>query len=455
MKDNEIENEKQELAAVKDRAIQENRTITKEEAIAYIEGANGKEIHLGLEVMEALMDLLDWPSENQKIIHVTGTNGKGSVCEILSQILQSEGYRVGAFNSPYFDKPNECIRINGEQISDEQLTQYVSQLLPVVEQLEEKNLKPSGFELLTAIALLYFKDNQADYTILEVGLGGRLDATNAIQSSILSIITKVAIDHKNFLGETLEAIAKEKAGIIKEKGLVVMSKQEESVMKVIEHVIEKQNAKLYTMEPQDVKLIQVTEQMQWFRYKKEAYCLNMIGTYQVYNASLAIEAIKVLNQHGLAQVHKAAIKNGLSRVYWAGRFEKMMEHPLCFIDGAHNVDGIAALAETLKKLKKRKTIAIVGILRDKEVEQMISIIGPQIEQFIVTRPLNPRAMEPEKLGKLLMPYGKVYIEEKIDKALDLAMELAYEIEESQILGFGSLYMIGELRKCLLKYNAKA
>ena len=424
----------------------------REEAIAYIQGANGKEIHLGLEVMDALMALIGWPSEGQKIIHVTGTNGKGSVCEILGQILKCEGYKVGAFNSPYLDEPNECIRINGEKISDDKLTRYVSQLVPIVNTLEEKNLKPSGFELLTAIALLYFKDSKVDYTILEVGLGGRLDATNIIQTSSLSIITKIAIDHKNFLGDTLEAITKEKAGIIKKKGLVVVSRQEKGVMEVIEDTVKKQNAKLYVMEPEEVKLIQMTEEMVWFRYKKEAYSLNLIGTYQAYNASIAIEAIRVLNQNGLARIHQASIKNGLMQVKWPGRFEKMMEHPPSFIDGAHNVDGIKALTETLSKLPRRKTIALVGILKDKEVEQMVSIIGPCIEQFVVTKPLNPRAMETKALSKLLKPYGKVYVEEDIEEALKLAIRLADEIEDSQILGFGSLYMLGELRKCFLKYK---
>ena len=434
-------------------SLEVQKPLTKEESIKYIEGANGKDIHLGLEVMEALMTAIGWPNEGQKIIHVTGTNGKGSVCEILSQILKCEGYKVGAFNSPYFDEPNECIRINDEKISDDKLIYYVAKLVPIVSALEEKNLKPSGFELLTAIALLYFKESQVDYTILEVGLGGRLDATNIIPSSSLAIMTKIAIDHKNFLGDTLEAIAKEKAGIIKKDGLVLMPRQEKSVMKVVEDTVKKQNARLYVMEPEEVKLIQMTEEMLWFRYKKEAYSLNLLGTYQAYNASIAIEAIKVLNQNGLARVHKAAIKNALMQVKWTGRFEKMSQQPLSFIDGAHNVDGIKALTETLNKLPKRKTIAIVGILKDKEVEQMIATIGPWIDQFVVTKPLNPRAMEPKALGKLLKPYGTVYIEENIEKALKLAIELASETKESQILGFGSLYMLGELRKCFLKSKA--
>lgn len=452
MRDTAIESEKEDIINNLINTDQVQKSITKEEAIAYIEGANGKDIHLGLEVMDALMTLIGWPSEGQKIIHVTGTNGKGSVCEILGQILKCEGYKVGIFNSPYFDEPNECIRINGEKISDDKLVYYVSKLVPIVEQLGEKNLKPSGFELLTAIALLYFKDSKVNYIILEVGLGGRLDATNIIKSASLSIITKIAIDHKNFLGSTLEAIAKEKSGIIKKEGLVVMPRQEKGVMEVVEDTVQKQNAKLYIMEPEEVKLIQMTEEMLWFRYKKEAYSLNLIGAYQAYNASIAIEAIKVLNQNRLAQVHEASIKNGLMQVKWPGRFEKMMQHPLSFIDGAHNVDGVKALTETLNKLPRRKTIAIMGVLGDKEVEQMVSIIGPWIEQFVVTRPLNPRAMEPKTLCKLLKRYGKVYVEENIEKALKLAINLASEINNSQILGFGSLYMLGELRKCFLKYN---
>lgn len=430
-----------------------NGMMTKEEVVSYLEGANGKEIHLGLEVMQALMEVYDWPCRNQKIIHVTGTNGKGSVCEILSQILQCEGYKVGVFNSPYFEVPNECIRVNDEMISDEEMIQYMSELREKADQLEEKKLYPSAFECLTTLALQYFKDQKVDYVILEVGLGGRLDATNIIEQSSLSIISKIAIDHKNFLGSTLESIAKEKAEIIKKNGLVLIPRQEE-ILNVVEEVCHKENAELCIMEPEKVKLIEMTDQMLWFRYKEEAYCLNLIGSYQAYNASLAIEAVNILNAHGLSQVHKAAIKNGLAKVRWAGRFEKIKENPLCFIDGAHNVDGIRGLSETLYRLPRRKNIAIVGILKDKEVEEMVELIGPQIDTFIVTKPLNPRAMEPNVLAEKFLPYGKVYIKDEIEEALSLALKLASEEENTQIIGFGSLYMIGKLRSCFLALEDK-
>lgn len=425
--------------------------MVKKSIEAYLEEANGKNIKLELEQMAALMEALDWPDEQLKIIHVTGTNGKGSVCEMLSSILQNGGYKVGVYSSPYFEKPNECIQINHEMISDEVLMMYINQLKPILEQLEQENLMPSGFEILTAMALLYFRDMKVDFVILEVGLGGRLDATNIIKKSCLSIITKVAMDHMNFLGNSLSEIAREKAGIIKSDSLVLTSLQGEQVMNMIKKCCAKQKAELNLVNFSEIHDVKVTECKTIFTYQKEIYELSVSGKYQAYNASIAISAIQLLRQKGLVNLEDKEVKAGLRKISWPGRFEKVKENPLCFIDGAHNVDGMMALAETLQQLPRRKTIAIIGILRDKEIEQMLKIISPQIDVFIVTKPLNPRAAEVEELATKIKEYAKeVYVEPVIEKALEKALKLSYKQDNIQIIGFGSLYMIGYLRSLFLK-----
>ncbi|MBP3886852.1 MAG: bifunctional folylpolyglutamate synthase/dihydrofolate synthase [Cellulosilyticum sp.] len=507
--------------------------MTKAEVLQYLDGVNGKTIKLGLGPITALMEAVNWPDRGQKIIHITGTNGKGSVCEMTSQILQAGGYRVGTFNSPYFEVHNECIRINNQMISDEDLLRLMNEIEPSLKTLEKQEVKLSGFEILTVLALLYFKERQVDFVILEVGLGGRLDATNVIENSVLIILTKIALDHQNFLGNSIEEIAKEKAGIIKTNGLVLMPDQESNIMKVIKAQCKEKNAclktirikepslegaqesevqetqpkgiesngiKLEGLELEEIKSIRIdSKRIQSikldesgieFRYKEKSYKLNMLGKYQVYNAILAIEAVELLNQHQGLEVSDQQIKIGLEHAKWAGRFEKVRQQPLCFVDGAHNVDGIKALVDTLKLLPKRKTIAIIGMLRDKEIDEMLKEIMPYIDVCIVTKPLNPRAEEVEVLADKIKGYmGEVYIREQVEEAYDLALELARKIKRQvemqtliehpqtsnikqltqaiiparvqesigeevvQIIGFGSLYMIGKLR-CIMKREVR-
>ncbi len=425
--------------------------MTKKEMVAYLEGVNGKTIKLGLENVTALMEALGWPDEGQRIIHITGTNGKGSVCEMMSQILQQGGYKVGTFNTPYFNVHNECIRINNEMISDDMLFELMNQIEPVLKQLESEDRLPSGFEILTALALLYFKNMKVDFVILEVGLGGRLDATNVIKSSILTIITKIAMDHQGFLGNSLEDIAREKSGIIKKHGLVLVPEQASNVMDIIKSKCIEQKAKLNTLKSNEIKDIELSENGIVFKYKEESYKLSMAGKYQAYNASIAIEAMRLLKAYGYLPVSNEQIKKGIEVTKWTGRFEKVTEKPLCFLDGAHNVDGILALTETIEMLPKRRTIAIIGMLKDKEIDAMLKIIMPYIDTCIVTKPLNPRAEDTKILAQKVKGYiDEVYIREEIKEAYELALEQVHENEEVQIIGYGSLYMIGELRKIIIE-----
>lgn len=404
------------------------------------------EMKLGLDNITALMKRLKNPENQLRIIHVAGTNGKGSVCQMLGSILQEAGYKVGSFNSPHLIVPEECIRINGEQIASSVFDDYMEGIQEKAQGLELLNLYPSYFEMLTALGFLYFKEQGVDFVILEVGLGGTLDATNVIQKSEMSILTKISIDHKDILGDTLEAIAKQKAGIIKPSGLVVAPLQEESINQVIQEVCASKQAELRWMNPGDIQVQEVSIEGTVFWVQEKPYQLKMIGKHQAYNASIALQAISVLKEKYLIVITGEQIRQGLYKATWQGRIEKISEKPLTFIDGAHNVDGIGALADTLEKLPSRYTIGIVGILRDKEVEEMLDIISEQVDEWIVTEPDNPRAMSKEELAKKLIKYNKsIQISQSVEEAVEMAVSRAEHTPNSQVIAFGSLYMIGHVR----------
>lgn len=425
--------------------------MTREEVLTYLEGVNGKEIKLGLRQIRALMERLNHPDEHLQIIHITGTNGKGSVSQFISQILQQAGYTVGCFNSPYFEVPNECIRINDEMILDKELIDYMEHMEPHIKVLQEKGIELSGFELLTALALLYFYKKRVDFVILEVGLGGLLDATNVISKSLVSVITKISVDHKDFLGSTLADIATQKAGIIKPNGLVIAPEQVQEVMKVIDDACHKEGAHIEWMRRDSIKDVVVQEEGTTFKIGDTHYELQMIGSHQAYNCAIAIKVIEVLREKKALIVSNEQIQKGVYKTKWPGRFEKMSSKPKIFIDGAHNLDGIKSLAQTINQLKKCYSIGIIGILRDKEVDEMLSVICPQFDVLIVTMPNNPRATSAEVLAEKIKQYPcKVYIDTKVQNALERALDLVDKHSEAQIIGFGSLYMIGELRHLILE-----
>mgnify|MGYP002679021321 CR=1 FL=1 len=414
-------------------------------ALEYLEVFNGGGIRLGLENITLLMERLGNPEDKLQIIHIGGTNGKGSTSAFISNALKENGYKVGCFNSPYLVTPRENIRINNENINEEDFLACVIKVTESAKVLKAEGHEPSYFEIMVGVAFTYFYEKQVDFVVLEVGLGGALDGTNVIKKSLISVITKISIDHKDFLGDTLTSIATQKAGIIKENGLVVTGTQDIEVMTVLQKVCEQQNAKLIEANCKAAKVVSITQDGTCFEIAGESYHLGLIGAHQVYNCMIALEVLNVLKEKGV-QLGKTQIRRALNETKWEGRFEKIGEKPLFFIDGAHNVDGIMALRDTITALEKRYTIGIVGILKDKEVDEMLEIIAPCFETLIVTTPHNPRAMNAETLANKIKSYGKeVYETGNIHEAKEKALEIAALHENSQIIGFGSLYMIGELR----------
>ena len=427
------------------------------EALNYINDKNKFGSRLGLETIGKLLDLLGNPHLGMNYIHIGGTNGKGSTSSYIRNALQEAGYRVGLFISPYLERFNERISINGEDIPDDKLAEITNRVKDKIEiMLEEGYEHPTTFEIVTAIAFVYFNEESVDYTILEVGLGGRSDSTNVIKKSLASVITTIDYDHIDILGDTLGKIAYEKAGIIKEKGLVISYPQQAEAAKVIKRVALEKEAELIKCPMENVVIKDLNEfgGIFDFKYNDRIYNgveINLLGEYQIYNATLALYTLLILRDKGLIDITDIQIRNGFKKTRWKGRLEILKRNPTFLIDGAHNLQGVKTLAESLKMFKYKRLILGIGILKDKDVEHMVEILAPLADEIVITQVNMPRRMESESLEKIIKKYNeKTFIEKDIEKAIDKTYELANE--EDLIVFAGSLYLIGDVRKALLKDN---
>ncbi|ADH60527.1 FolC bifunctional protein [Thermoanaerobacter mathranii subsp. mathranii str. A3] len=423
-----------------------------EEAISYIHGTYKFGIKLGLENIRRLLSYMGNPQKSLKIIHVAGTNGKGSTSAFISNILQQAGYKVALYTSPYLEEFEERMRINGENISKEKLIYYVEYIKPIISRMVEEGYNhPTEFEVVTAIAFKYFYDEKVDFVVLEVGLGGRFDATNAIDSSLVSVITTIDYDHTDRLGHTLGEIAYEKAGIIKQKGVVVSFYQQPEAMKVIIEACEVRNAYLTVLEKSNVIIKEQNPDFQIFDYKKyKDLKITLLGEHQIYNAALAIESVEKLRMYGY-EITKKDIKEGLYRAKWPGRLEVMRKKPYVVIDGAHNPQGMTALKESLKLFKYDRLILVIGMLKDKDTQKMLDIIVPEADIIITTTPISERAYKASELAQKIDKKNVIPIE-NIEKAVKYALDIAKE--EDMVLFCGSLYMIGYVRSMLKKVIIK-
>lgn len=421
-----------------------------QEALSYINDKDKFGSRLGLSSIGKLLELLGNPHIGLNYLHVAGTNGKGSTSSYLSHCLQSAGYKVGLYTSPFLERFNERIQINGVDIPDDTLARITSLVKTGADTMVEQGIEhPTTFEILTAIAFLYYKEEETDYVVLEVGLGGRYDSTNIIQSSLVSVITTLDYDHIAELGDTLGKIAYQKAGIIKENGLVVSYTQAEEAMEVIKQVALDKNANLYFSPNDNVVISEENEFGSIFDYTFENHKLkdlkiSMIGEYQIFNASLAVTTLLVLRDKGLLEISDEQIRLGLNKTRWNGRLEVLKRNPTFLIDGAHNVQGINQLAKALKLFDYDKLILGIGILKDKDVNHMVEQLAPMADIIVVTEVKMPRKLDAIELAKEIGKYNKnVYIEKEVKDAVHKAIELA---EDRDLIVFGgSLYLIGEVR----------
>lgn len=420
------------------------------DALEYINDKGKFGSRLGLDSIGKLMELLGNPQEELKHIHVGGTNGKGSTSSFLSHGLKTAGYKVGLFTSPYIERFNERIQINGLDIPDEilgRLTNSIKEKANIM--LEEGFEHPTTFEIITAIAFMYFKEEGVDYVILEVGLGGRFDSTNIITSPIASVLTTIDYDHIDVLGDTLEQIAYQKAGIIKENSIAVSYPQNEEVLGIIKKEVELKKGKLYRFLMEDISIKEVTEYGTTFDFNYgdqviKGINISMLGEYQIYNASLAATTLLVLRDKGLVEITDDHIKEGLRETKWPGRLEVMRRNPMFLIDGAHNVQGARQLTKALSLFKYDKLILGIGILEDKDSSNMVELLAPKADQIVITEVNMPRKLQAEDLAAQIGKYNKnIIIEKDIKKAVGKTLELAGE--NDMVVFGGSLYLIGEVR----------
>lgn len=417
-----------------------------QDAIDYIHNTHKFGMKLGLDNIKRLLMHMGNPQSNLKFIHVAGTNGKGSICAFINSILFEAGFKVGLYTSPYLEEFEERMRINNQNIPKDKLIYYVEYIKPIIEKLVDKGYNhPTEFEIITAIAFKYFCDENVDFVVLEVGLGGRFDATNVIDSSLVSVITTIDYDHMDKLGDTLEKIAFEKAGIIKENGTVVSFYQKDEALKVIEEASRLKNASLSVMDINDVKIKESNSNHQVFDYKNyKNLKISIIGKHQIYNASLAVMAVEKLKQYGI-NISEDMIKRGLINAKWPGRIEVISKSPLIVIDGAHNPQGMAALKEALNLFTYNRLILVIGMLKDKDTDSMLKLIVPEADLIITTKPISDRAYTAEELSQKIA-YDDVLHFENIDDAINEALKSAGK--NDLILFCGSLYMIGHVRMYL-------
>ncbi|NLM05144.1 MAG: bifunctional folylpolyglutamate synthase/dihydrofolate synthase [Clostridiales bacterium] len=426
------------------------------QALEYIHGTYKLGSKLGLENIKNLLNLLGNPHRELKVIHVAGTNGKGSTSSFIYNVLKTAGYKVGLYTSPYIEEYTERIQINGEKIEPQRLAGITSIVKEKIDIMISKNMEhPTEFEVGTAIAMVYFFEEKTDFVVLEVGMGGRLDATNVIENPLLSVITSIGYDHMAELGDSLEKIAFEKSGIIKNDNYVVSYPQEDEAMSIIEKVAQERNNQLFISNTDKLEIKNTTLEEQTFSVEilgqeYEDMKIKLAGKHQIYNACTALTALEVLRQFRNIEIDKDDVYEGMFTTNWMGRLEILNKNPLTIIDGAHNLQGAIALKESIETyLNGHKITLIVGMLRDKDIKGLLRNIIPLVDKVIVTKVNNPRTMAVDDLAKELVSFGKkIYVVKDIDGAINKA----YEITESTdaILITGSLYMIGEARTIITK-----
>lgn len=424
-----------------------------EDAVFYIENGSVSTEKPGLKRMEQLLEKLGNPHKNLKVIHIAGTNGKGSSCSMISNILIEEGYKVGLYTSPHLDKYNERFMINNVCISDEKFVYYTLKIKSICDEMTKCEYgRPTVFEILTALGFCYFNNENVDFVVLEVGLGGRFDATNVVEKPVVCGITSISFDHTAYLGNTLSEISFEKSGIIKKDCPVVLYSQSDEVYNVVKNIAFDRNAPFYYTEDIGINIKSENIEGTVFSVKNE-YCdyenikLNLLGEYQPYNCVFVLTICKALKDRGIKLSYENIIK-GLENTKWNGRMEICSENPLIIIDGAHNAGGIDMLSKSIKRYFENKSITLVlGVLGDKEYKKMIELIMPVVDKVVITEPESIRKLNIEKLSETLSGYNKsVFKEKSIKKAVELAKSITEE--NGVIICSGSLYMVGEIRKIL-------
>ena len=416
--------------------------MTEQEAISYIENYGWSTTRLGLDRTRALLRALGDPQKKLRFIHVAGSNGKGSFCAMFDAILRAAGYRTGLYTSPYIQVFNERIRIDGEDIAGDRLAEITERVMAIAEGMEDH---PSQFELVTAIALQYFYEEGCGAVVLEVGMGGALDSTNAIDAPELAVITNIGLEHTEYLGSTLEAIAETKAGIIKTGCSCVCYDGAPEVTEVVKNVCAERGVPLSCVDFSRLEPLDYSLDGQRFKWDGREYSLSLLGPHQLHNAALVLTGVEALRARGW-DIPDAAVSEGLRTVQWPARMEVLSRSPLFILDGGHNPQCAEALTTSLDLLlPEKKVIFLTGVLADKDYESIMSLMLPYADRFVCVTPDSPRRLTADALADYLRSRGAracscESIEDGVTRALELSEETGVPV-----VSFGSLYMAGHVR----------
>ncbi|MCK5534119.1 bifunctional folylpolyglutamate synthase/dihydrofolate synthase [bacterium] len=460
--------------------------MTYKETLEYLFLLKNKKIKFGLERVRKVLRELGDPQNTLSVIHVAGTNGKGSVTAFVYSVLREAGYKVGVYSSPHLIDFRERIRVNEKWIGKSEIVNLIKKIDSICKHL---SIKLTYFEFITIAAFCYFYRKKVDFVVLEVGMGGRLDATNVLSGSLVSIITNIEYEHKDYLGDTLAKIAGEKAGIIKEKGMVITGAKHKSSFERIRKICKTKEARLFCRD-NDFRSIRKKEKIclvkriltyQQFDYQGifnnyKKIKIRFIGKHQIENALLSLACIEILQHFYNVQINKKQIYKGLYESFWPGRLE-LLEVPFfknhkikILLDGAHNPSAFCALRDALRGqgVIYSKLFVLLGVLKDKETKKMLKILSPLVDKLIITKPFTERALEPKEIYSYavkFLPEEKIIIGGEVGRDIKMMFREIFlfynynkqkrnkfnKIEEDVlILVTGSLYLVGEVKKILEK-----
>ena len=419
------------------------------EALEYIHSVTWKGSRPGLERITELCTRLGNPQDSLRFIHVAGTNGKGSTSRMIASILEKAGYRVGLFTSPYIERFNERIMLDGHDIADDDLARDTETVRVHADAMEDS---PTEFELITAIAFVYYKRMGCDYVVLECGLGGRLDSTNVINTPVLSIITGIDLDHTAILGDTAEKIAAEKAGIIKNGVPVIFGEGCDEAEKVIRETAEAKNARYIRTDFSAIAEVKSDLLGTSFRFGERDVRINLHGLYQTRNTATVLTAVDILRESGTV-IPEEAVAEGLASAYWPARFEILSEEPLVIYDGAHNPQGIAGAVENIAHYlvpmtADGKVVLLMGVMADKDHDKMTAMLAPYAHRVFSVTPANERSLSARGVGEEFERFGiATEAFENLADGVHRAMDYA-EKEKLPMVCLGSLYMYADVKSAV-------
>ena len=420
-----------------------------EETLAYIHSVKWQGSKPGLSRTRALLSALGNPERQLRFVHIAGTNGKGSTAACIASCLQAAGWRVGLYTSPYINRFNERMQVNGVPISDEDLETLVDRIRPIANALTDS---PTEFELITALGFLYFLQTHCDIVVLEVGLGGALDSTNVIPAPEAAVITALGLDHTAVLGDTIQDVARAKAGIIKAGAPVITYGGVPEADAVIAAVCKEQGCSLYPVDFSQLTLLPSDLSGSRFSFGNLSnLTLPLLGSYQPKNAAVAITTLKVLDKQGW-HISDAAIREGLRTVQWPGRFELLRTDPPFLLDGSHNPHGMRATAQSLQdRFPQQKFTFLISVMADKDVTGILTPILPLAKEFVTVRANLPRAMPAEELAaRIIALGGTAQAAPSISAGVALAQSLAGA--NGPICALGTLYVSADVRQALAEQS---